>query len=277
MASLDDSSLGRTVTYPTQYDPSLLFPIGRAAARAELGLDPASPPFQGEDIWNAYELSWLNARGKPQVALARFIIPAASPCIVESKSFKLYLNSFNQTRLSGPQELRERLLADVGKAAGCPIEAELILPGQFSAQCLRELDSESLDGLDVDVTDYLPAPQWLSADAAAAPVHEVLASRLLKSNCPVTGQPDWACVRIEYRGAPIDRSGLLRYIVSFRNHSGFHEQCVERMFTDILARCRPQALSVYARYTRRGGLDINPWRATPGMPAPDRTLRTARQ
>jgi len=278
MSSLDTSALGRTVPYPTGYDPSLLFPIERAGARAELGLDPQRLPFHGQDIWNAYELSWLDPRGKPQVALARFVFPANSPRIVESKSFKLYLNSYGHTRLSGPEELTERLTRDLGRAADCPVQASLILPGDFADESVRELDGVSLDDLDIDIAEYQPAPALLAADHDAAPVHEVLSSRLLKSNCPVTGQPDWACVRIEYRGAPMDRAGLLRYIVSFRNHTGFHEQCVERIYVDVAARCRPQALSVYARYTRRGGLDINPWRATEGMAAPpDLAARTPRQ
>jgi len=277
MPHQDLNPLGRAVAYPASYDASLLFPIERAPARAELGLEPGAPPFQGLDVWNAYELSWLDPRGKPRVALARFAFPADSPCIVESKSFKLYLNSYSQTALAGPDELRARLRRDLGRAAGCEVEVELILPCEFASQAMRELDGRSLDDLDVDAGHYHPAPELLSADPAAGPVHEVLTSRLLKSNCPVTGQPDWACVRIEYRGAPIDPAGLLRYIVSFRNHTGFHEQCVERIFADLSARCRPQALSVYARYTRRGGLDINPWRATPGMPPPDLAARTARQ
>lgn len=263
--SLTDAPLGHHVAYPAQYDPALLFPIERAANRAALGLAAAQPlPFHGADIWTAYELSWLNAKGKPLVAMAVFTIPADSPRLVESKSFKLYLNSFNQTRLDDESTLRERLARDLGAAVGAPIKLDLIAPRDFARQTIAELDGADLDALDVAIDTYQPAPELLRHAAGSHDgdvVEETLVSRLLKSNCPVTGQPDWASVQIRYRGRAIDREALLKYIVSFREHAGFHEHCVEQIHTDIMRACAPSELTVYARYTRRGGLDINPWRS----------------
>ncbi|MEI2416071.1 NADPH-dependent 7-cyano-7-deazaguanine reductase QueF [Orrella sp. JC864] len=269
MTPLAHAPLGQTVAYPSQYDPGLLFPIERAPARAELGLPAgAALPFDGVDIWNAYELSWLDPRGKPRVALARFQVPAASACLIESKSLKLYLNSYNQTPMADAQAVRDRIAADLARAAGAAVGVELILPQDYAGLSLGEPAGRVIDELDVDIDAYAPDAGLLGMDTARGTVQESLVSRLLKSNCPVTGQPDWATVQVSYRGPAIDAAGLLRYIVSFRQHSGFHEQCVERMFLDIQARCRPERLSVYARYTRRGGLDINPWRGTPGLPPP---------
>ena len=262
MNAPQDSLLGREVAYPRHYDPSLLFPIPRAAARAELGLG-AGLPFDGVDRWHAYELSWLDANGKPHVATATIAVPAASPNLVESKSLKLYLNSYNATRFDDAEAVRARIAADLARSAGADVRVEFGLP-PFAA----DDDAASIDALEVAIDRYGPPDATLLAADGDAPVEETLRSDLLKSNCPVTGQPDWAGVRIAYRGPRIDRAGLLRYLVSFRDHAEFHEQCVERIFVDVLARCRPRALSVEARYTRRGGLDINPWRATPGWPAP---------
>jgi len=261
--------LGRTVAYPRRYDPALLFPIARAQGRAELGIDGALP-FTGHDRWHAYELSWLDGRGRPVVGTATLLVPADSPNLIESKSLKLYLNSFNAARLDSRDAVRARIGADLSAAAGAPVTVDFGLPpvdGGDGALPGAPVPV-SLDGLDVACDEYdAPNPALLSADDGAI-VDEVLHSALLKSNCPVTGQPDWASIRLAYRGPRIDRAGLLRYLVSFREHAGFHEQCVEQIFVDLMARCRPQALSVEARYTRRGGLDINPWRATPGTPAP---------
>lgn len=258
--------LGRNVAYASRYDAGLLFPIARATGRAELGLGDALP-FDGVDVWNAYELSWLDTRGKPEIALAEFRIPATSPNIVESKSFKLYLNGYNQERVASIDALCERLVHDLSAAAGAPVAVALLPPVRFGSLSLHELDGDSIDALPLDVDDYGPPnPAHLRADGST-PVAETLVSNLLKSNCPVTGQPDWASVRIRYRGPRIEREGLLRYLVSFREHAGFHEQCVERIFVDLLRCCEPDALEVYARYTRRGGLDINPWRANSGAGA----------
>ncbi|MGN6153694.1 MAG: NADPH-dependent 7-cyano-7-deazaguanine reductase QueF [Lysobacteraceae bacterium] len=265
--------LGREVAYPGQYDPTLLFPIPRAQARAEIGVDAAALPFVGHDRWHAYELSWLDARGKPVVATATLAVPATSPHLIESKSLKLYLNSFNGGQRYGSAEaVRATIVADLSAAAGAPVDVAFGLPPFVEGTD----GAVSIDGLDIEIDRYGPPDaSLLSADDDAL-VEETLHSALLKSNCPVTGQPDWAGVRIAYRGPRIDRAGLLRYLVSFRDHAEFHEQCVERVFVDLLARCRPQALSVEARYTRRGGLDINPWRATPGVPTPP-AGRDARQ
>lgn len=272
---LSDAPLGQSVSYPSQYDPSLLFPIPRAENRAALRLHEA-PPFHGADIWTAYELSWLNARGKPRVAVATFTVPADSPFLIESKSFKLYLNSFNQTRLENAQELRERLSRDLGAAAGAPVELDLVLPAAFGRLRMAELEGIDLDRLDVEIEHYEPAPQLLRC-AEGEVRTETLCSRLLKSNCPVTGQPDWGSVQVRYRGRPIDREALLKYIVSFRQHAEFHEHCVERIYTDLMRACQPETLTVYARYTRRGGLDINPWRSSEVGAGPDARARTARQ
>lgn len=268
----NDIPLGREVAYPSHYDAGLLFPIPRTLGRAEIGINTgvdAQPlPFVGHDRWHAYELGWLDARGKPVAATATLAVPAASPMLIESKSLKLYLNSLNAARFESAERVRDTLVADLSRVAGAAVAVDFGLP-PFAIDDGAIL----IDTLDLDIDDYGPPNTGhlaLDGDAARddATVEETLRSDLLKSNCPVTGQPDWAGVRIAYRGARIDRAGLLRYLVSFRDHAEFHEQCVERIFVDVLARCRPQALSVEARYTRRGGLDINPWRATPGTPPP---------
>ncbi|MCY1211118.1 NADPH-dependent 7-cyano-7-deazaguanine reductase [compost metagenome] len=273
--TLSHGPLGQSVSYVSQYDPTLLFPIARSHNRAALNLAAGKLPFTGVDLWNAYELSWLDAKGKPRIAMATFSVPADSPNIIESKSFKLYLNSFNQTRLVNSAALRGRLERDLSAAAGAPVGLDFFLPQRFSELHMGELDGIYIDKLDIEIDTYEPAPELLRIRPGDT-VEETLASRLLKSNCPVTGQPDWASVQIRYRGAPIDRESLLRYIVSFRQHAEFHEHCVERIFTDIMRACRPEQLTVYARYTRRGGLDINPWRSN-FEAAPTADQRTVRQ
>ncbi|WP_208277196.1 NADPH-dependent 7-cyano-7-deazaguanine reductase QueF [Massilia oculi] len=275
MNTPDQSPLGKSSAYQSQYAPELLFPIPRQQKREELGLS-GTLPFFGVDIWNAYELSWLNMRGKPQVAIATVTAPADSPNIIESKSFKLYLNSFNQTRLAGPEALLALLRDDLSNGFGAPVHVTLTSPEQFGGIKMGELEGTLLDRLDIEVDDYSPAPQLLKANHEDAPVEETLVSHLLKSNCLVTGQPDWGTVQIRYVGPQIDQEGLLKYLIGFREHNEFHEQCVERIFMDVLRQCQPSKLAVYARYTRRGGLDINPWRAnfTTGKPG---NLRGARQ
>ncbi len=259
--TIHDSPLGKQTAGSDRYDPRLLFPIPRASGREALGLGPTLP-FHGVDIWNAWELSWLDRRGKPQLAIGEFRIPASSPNLVESKSFKLYLNSLNQTRFADAEAVRAVLVADLSAAAGSAIELVLQAVGSPDSAPIELLDGECIDGLDIGIDHYGP-PQsgFLGLDDAQEPAEEILVSHLLKSNCPVTGQPDWASVQIRYSGPKIDRAGLLRYLVSYRNHDDFHEQCVERIFRDVLERCATQDLTVYARYTRRGGLDINPWRS----------------
>ncbi|MFY0476851.1 NADPH-dependent 7-cyano-7-deazaguanine reductase QueF [Achromobacter marplatensis] len=273
--TLSHGPLGQSVAYASQYDPSLLFPIARSHNRAALNLTAGNLPFTGVDLWNAYELSWLDAKGKPRVAMATFSVPADSPNIIESKSFKLYLNSFNQTRLVNSAALRGRLERDLSAAAGAPVGLDFFLPQRFSELRMGEMDGIYIDKLDIEIDTYEPAPEVLRTRPGDV-VEETLASRLLKSNCPVTGQPDWASVQIRYRGAPIDRESLLRYVVSFRQHAEFHEHCVERIFSDIMQACAPERLTVYARYTRRGGLDINPWRSNVET-APPADMRTVRQ
>jgi 7-cyano-7-deazaguanine reductase len=277
----EHSQLGKTSAYADQYDASLLFPIPRLSKRLELGI-AGMPPFLGADLWTAFELSWLNPRGKPQVALAHFTVPCETPNIIESKSFKLYLNSFNNTRFADAAEVQARLRADISEAAwrGAAqpsiVGVKLLLPELFDREPVHEMDGLSLDRLDVECTRYTPAPDLLRAAFDEQPVSEVLTSNLLKSNCLVTGQPDWGSVQIRYSGPQIEQAGLLQYLVSFRNHNEFHEQCVERIFMDLWTQCKPAKLSVYARYTRRGGLDINPFRTShpQGLPA---NVRMARQ
>jgi len=277
----DLSPLGKPSAYADQYDASLLFPLPRLTKRLEIGL-PGAIPFLGADLWTAFELSWLNLRGKPQVALVHFTIPCETPNIIESKSFKLYLNSFNNSRFADAAAVLARLRADVSEAvwrgSDTPgsVGVKLLSPEQFDREAVHELDGLSLDRLDIECTRYTPAPELLRADTSQAPVTEVLTSNLLKSNCLVTGQPDWGSVRIAYSGHQIDQEGLLQYLVSFRNHNEFHEQCVERIYMDIWTRCKPAKLTVYARYTRRGGLDINPIRTSHPQPLPA-NVRTARQ
>ncbi len=261
MKTIHDSPLGKTVPASRHYDPGLLFPIARAPKRAELGIGEGLP-FHGVDIWNAWELSWLDRRGKPQVAVGEFRVPADSPNLVESKSLKLYLNSFNETRFDDRQAVRELIARDLSLASGGDVAVELLGPREWDVPAIATLDGIVIDELDVDIDCYGPPSADLLACRAGAETSEVLVSHLLKSNCPVTGQPDWASVAVRYRGAPIDHAALLRYLVSFRHHDEFHEQCVERIVVDLLARCAPRELVVQARYTRRGGLDINPWRST---------------
>ena len=264
--------LGKEVSYPKGYDSSLLFPMPRLDARLTLGLAslppstttmPGSLPFKGFDLWNAYELSWLNAKGLPKVALLRLKVPCTSPNIIESKSLKLYLNSLNQTRFETVHHVFDLLRKDLSQAIGAEVDFELVGSDQFANETISEFAGVDLDKLDVEIDCYQPDATILTqSKIEQASISETVFSRLLKSNCPVTDQPDWACIQIEYTGPAIDHSSLLKYIVSYRMHNGFHEHCVEKIFVDILKQCAPTSLSVYARYTRRGGLDINPWRAT---------------
>jgi len=278
----EQSQLGRTSAYPDHYDPSQLFPMPRAAQRNAMGIDEARLPFFGADLWTAFELSWLNPRGKPQLAIAHFTVPCETPNIIESKSLKLYLGSFNATAFATVDAVRDRIRADLtealwrGSDRSASIGVKLMAPDLFEREKVHELEGIDLDRLDIECTHYQPAPELLTANHADPHVSEVLTSRLLKSNCLVTGQPDWGSVQIRYSGPQIDQAGLLAYIVSFRDHDEFHEPCAERMFMDIRARCQPTRLAVYARYTRRGGLDINPFRTSwpQALPA---NLRTARQ
>jgi 7-cyano-7-deazaguanine reductase len=275
---MSHNPLGQQTDYISVYAPQLLFPIARVESRSLLGIGDELP-FYGVDIWTGYELSWLDKRGKPVVAVAEFFIPCNSEFIVESKSFKLYLNSLNQTRFEDVAEVERLIAQDLARITNAdvqlvitplnaPVRAEQHLAG------ITEVQGELLDELDVIVDTYHPAPELLTTEVGM--VDECLVSHLLKTNCPVTGQPDWASLVIRYKGSKIQRENLLRYIISFREHQDFHEHCVERIFSDITRVCMPEELVVYARYTRRGGLDINPFRASNPNIKPE-LLRLIRQ
>lgn len=253
--------LGRETTYESTYNPQLLHPIQRAISRAQLGLSAGALPFFGEDEWWGFELSWLNSKGKPQVAVARFSFPAESPCMVESKSFKLYLNSFNQSKFESWRLVQDTLARDLGAAVGTAVEVNL-LDVEDAALAVERPQGYCLDDLDIMVEQYQPDPSLLALDESEEDISETLYSHLLRSNCPVTGQPDWATVMVEYKGPALKREALLAYIISFREHQDFHEHCVERIFCDLQQLAEFSELTVCARYTRRGGLDINPLRST---------------
>lgn len=271
----EQSRLGQATAYGETHDASLLFPIPRATGRDTLPGEAAGE-FLGCDIWHAWELSWLDARGKPHNAVARFIFDCQTPQLIESKSFKLYLGSLVQTRFATRDQLVALLETELGAAAGGKVGVTLFDPAGEHAPAGQALTGTSLDGLDIDVHHYgPPEPKLLTANDRNE-TEQTLVSRLFRSTCPVTGQPDWASVQIRYRGGRIDPEGLLRYLVSFRHHAGFHEQCVESIFTDLKRRCQPHWLEVYACFTRRGGLDINPWRSS-RRPQPPRIAREPRQ
>lgn len=258
----EHSPLGKSSEYVSTYTPSLLFPIPRAAKWAELGLSAETLPYKGVDFWNCFELSWLLPSGKPVVAIGEFSIAADSPNIIESKSFKLYLNSLNQTPFVDRQSLEETLRRDLSAAAGKPVGVRVRSLGEVEAEGVVALPGTCIDELDISVSSYEhPRPELLRCDSSRV-IEESVHSHLLKSNCPVTSQPDWGSVVVEYRGAALDHASLLAYLVSFRQHSDFHEQCVERIFLDLQRLLQPEKLTVYARYVRRGGLDINPYRST---------------
>ncbi len=268
----EHSPLGKSSAYVATYSPHLLFPIPRAPKWAELGLTAETLPYQGVDLWNCYELSWLLPSGKPVVAIGEFEIPADSPNIIESKSFKLYLNSLNQSVFESRDALLEVMTGDLSAAAGKPVRVRLRTLDEVTADGVATLPGRCIDALDVAIQDYdHPRPELLTCDAGRV-VEESLHSHLLKSNCPVTGQPDWGSVVVEYRGAALLPESLLAYLVSFRQHADFHEQCVERIFLDLQRLLRPEKLTVYARYVRRGGLDINPYRSTEALVVGNRRL-----
>ncbi|MGJ8682840.1 NADPH-dependent 7-cyano-7-deazaguanine reductase QueF [Paraglaciecola sp.] len=257
-AILNDLSLGKNTDYKENYAPELLQAVPRSMNRQELNLTNELP-FHGCDRWNGYELSWLNNKGKPQVAILRCEVPATSENLIESKSFKLYLNSFNQSTFLDFTEVTRVLCKDLSACAKEQVKVELFAPSQFNQLSVNQFSSTSIDTLDIEVNQYQLNPTLLKTTDEK--VEEWLSSDLLKSNCLITNQPDWGSVFIKYQGNKIQHESLLRYIISFRQHNEFHEQCVERIFCDIMHNCQPDKLSVYARYTRRGGLDINPFRS----------------
>ncbi len=253
MTQLSSSALGKKTVYQDQYDPSLLFPISRSEKRSEIGIGKKLP-FQGEDIWFGYELSWLNEKGKPVIALAVFTFPCDSPNIIESKSFKLYLNSFNQTRFNSTDDVQKTLEKDLSKGCGKP--ATVIFVDRLPQSDFKGI---SLDTLDIEIDHYQVDPALLKAGEDY--VQESVYTNLFKSNCLVTGQPDWASLFIHYQGPHIDHECLLKYLVSYRQHLEFHEQCIERIYMDLMRECKCEKLTVFGKFTRRGGLDINPFRS----------------
>ncbi|WP_064602210.1 NADPH-dependent 7-cyano-7-deazaguanine reductase QueF [Photobacterium sp. J15] len=268
-------TLGKNTEYKDQYDPSLLQPVPRSLNRDDLALGE-DLPFTGYDIWTLYELSWLNSKGLPQVAIGEVRLPASSPNLIESKSFKLYLNSFNQTRFASWQEIADILQKDLSDCAGATVDVTIQPLSDFDGQPIANFAGDCIDDQDIEITDYSFNPDHLEGAAEGEIVTEELNSHLLKSNCLITSQPDWGSVKISYKGKKLNREKLLRYLISFRNHNEFHEQCVERIFTDLMKYCQPELLTVYARYTRRGGLDINPYRTNQGK-TPSNNDRLARQ
>jgi len=272
----NESELGKKTTYCATYNPDLLYPIPRAGKRREIGIDPSNLPFVGFDSWNHYEVSWLNEKGKPMVALAEIVYDCNSPQIIESKSFKLYFNSFNNTQFKSVEVLEQLIKKDVQQCIEADVFVEIKLLEHLKNETVHQsFVGESLDELDVECSQYLVEPAYLSTTEAE--VEEVLCSDLLKSNCLVTNQPDWGSVQIAYKGKQINREGLLKYLISYRNHNEFHEQCIERIFVDIMTYCKPDKLTVYGRYTRRGGLDINPYRSTETAIIEAKNLRLIRQ
>jgi len=262
----DDLSLGKQVDYEFEYNPDLLQGVPRSLSRDTLNLASSGLPFDGIDTWTGYELSWLNLKGKPNVAILECHVPITSKNLIESKSFKLYLNSFNQTKFASAEDVRQVLQADLSACAGEPVEVKLILPEQFSSLQFQEFNGTLLDSLDVEIDQYSPNTQYLTVAKNETGIQETLVSHLLKSNCLITSQPDWASIQIRYEGKAIEHEGLLKYLISFRQHNEFHEQCVERIYNDIMQHCQPDKLTVCARYTRRGGLDINPFRSNYEVP-----------
>ncbi|MCE9685124.1 NADPH-dependent 7-cyano-7-deazaguanine reductase QueF [Shewanella sp. AS16] len=268
-------TLGKTSEYKAEYDAALLQGVPRKLNRDAIALT-AELPFHGVDFWTGYELSWLNAKGKPMVAIAEIQLSYASQNLIESKSFKLYLNSFNQTRFDSVERVQQALIRDLSQCAQGEVGVKIIEPRHFNNQRIAELPGTCIDELDIEVDDYSFNPDYLadSTDEKQI-VAETLNSNLLKSNCLITSQPDWGSVMIRYQGPKIDREKLLRYLISFRQHNEFHEQCVERIFVDLKRYCHCSKLTVYARYTRRGGLDINPYRTD--FEHPPESHRLARQ
>ena len=268
----EHSPLGKSSEYVSTYAPELLFPISRTTKWAELGLTAETLPYQGVDLWNCYELSWLTASGKPVVAIGEFAIPAQSPYIIESKSFKLYLNSLNQTAFDSAEAVRAVMERDLSAAAGAPVAVRVRGLDEVASEGVAVIQGSCVDDLDVAVESYdHPRPELLRCDDTRR-VDEVLYSHLLKSNCPVTGQPDWGTLVVEYAGPALDAASLLAYVVSFRQHQDFHEQCVERIYLDLQRLLQPTRLTVYARYVRRGGLDINPYRSNAAVQPDNRRL-----
>ncbi|MBW8191853.1 NADPH-dependent 7-cyano-7-deazaguanine reductase QueF [Neiella marina] len=271
---LEGLGLGQHTSYPEQYDASQLQAVPRSLNRDSISIRDHELPFHGCDDWTGYEVSWLNLKGKPMVAIGLFKLPCTSPNLIESKSFKLYLNSFNQSRFDSIDAVQAQMSIDLSGCAGGDVKVSLLTPEQFQQFPLTEFSGACIDELDIEIENFDFNNKLLEAAADGPVVSETLVSHLLKSNCLITNQPDWGSVQIRYEGRQINHEALLRYLISFRQHNEFHEQCVERIFTDIMQFCKPEKLSVLARYTRRGGLDINPFRSNfEAEPAPFRLAR----
>lgn len=263
---LDEGPLGRETDYPSTYTPSLLHSIDRISARDAVGVQDAVD-LRGEDLWTGYEFSWLDTHGKPMVAGVRLRVPCQSPAIVESKSVKLYLGSFAQTKFENQGEVLKTLDQDLTLAFQSPVIIELLELPQLAAP-VQQLPGLCLDDLEIRTHTYERDVSFLQVEDSELTVHETLHTHLFRSLCPVTAQPDWASIGIEYSGPPIERAGLLKYLISYRNHQAFHETTIEQIFCDIRRVCSPQRLSVYGRFQRRGGLDINPFRSLDDDSAP---------
>ena len=273
--SLSALKLGQNTEYKSQYDASLLQPVPRRLNREGLGIVEQQPFNQGADVWTCYELSWLNSNGLPQVAIADVEIDFKSENLIESKSFKLYLNSFNQTKFASIKEVEETIAKDLNQCASGQVSVKIHKLADYTNQPIMNFAGDCIDEQEIQIDSYAFSNQYLENVAEGNTVEETLVSHLLKSNCLITSQPDWGSVQIHYVGKQLNREKLLRYLVSFREHNEFHEQCVERIFTDLMQFAKPEKLTVYARYTRRGGLDINPFRSNfESVPA---NLRMARQ
>ncbi|WP_288234457.1 NADPH-dependent 7-cyano-7-deazaguanine reductase QueF [uncultured Haemophilus sp.] len=273
--SLSALKLGQKTEYKSQYDASLLQPVPRRLNRETLGIVEDQPFNQGADVWTCYELSWLNPNGLPQVAIADVAIDFKSENLIESKSFKLYLNSFNQTKFASIKEVEETIAKDLNQCASGQVSVKIHKLADYTNQPIMNFAGDCIDEQEIQIDSYAFSNQYLENVAEGNTVEETLVSHLLKSNCLITSQPDWGSVQIHYVGKQLNREKLLRYLVSFREHNEFHEQCVERIFTDLMQFAKPEKLTVYARYTRRGGLDINPFRSNfESVPA---NLRMARQ
>ena len=273
---LENLSLGKATEYKCHYDKSLLQGVPRSLNRSDLALDATNLPFYGVDLWNIYELSWLNKKGKPMVATGVVKVPFDSEFLIESKSFKLYLNSFNQSHFDSVEAVQETLTSDLSACAKKQVEVTLNAQLDNITESLGSFKGTNLDELDIEVSEYQLSPSLLKNISSTEMVTETLYSHLLKSNCLITSQPDWASIEISYTGKRLNHEKLLRYLISFRQHNEFHEQCVERIFCDLMANATLTSLTVYARYTRRGGLDINPMRSTE-LSATVTNLRLLRQ
>lgn len=273
--SLKSLKLGQKTEYASQYDRTLLQPVPRALNRDGLGITESQPFTIGADIWTAYEISWLNEKGLPQVAIADIYLDYQSQNLIESKSFKLYLNSFNQSKFTDFNAVQNTMQRDLSECAQGEVKVRLNPLAFYDAQKIDTLKGDCIDEQDIEITSYEFNADWLKDCVSDEIVEEHLVSHLLKSNCLITNQPDWGTLQIHYVGKKIDREKLLRYVVSFRQHNEFHEQCVERIFCDLMNYAKPEKLTVYARYTRRGGLDINPFRSN--FETLPENLRLARQ